>query len=98
MHATGEHTNGDKALRAIVRRLSNHTRSVSCPEIERIVLSDGCRVTDKGLELLTRRCHQLTHLQIPTSFSITNPALYHLLTKCANVQHLDITGMRHRDY
>lgn len=91
--STGEHINGDKALRAIVRRLSNHTRNVSCPEIERVMLSDGCRVTDKGLELLSRRCPQLTHLQIPMSFSITNQALYQMLTKCVNIQHLDVSGM-----
>lgn len=79
-------------MRAIVRRLSNHTRNVSCPGIERVMLSDGCRLTDKGLELLSRRCPELTHLQMPLSFNITNNALYQLTTKCINLQHLDASG------
>lgn len=88
----GETINGDRALRAIVRRLSNQTRNVACPEIERIFLSDGCRITDKGLELLSRRCPELTHLQIQMSFNVSHNALFHLTTKCTNLQHLDVSG------
>lgn len=88
----GEKINGDRALRSIVRRLSNYTRNVSCPEIERVMLSDGCRVTDKGMELLSRRCPELTHLQIQMSFNVSNAALFQLATKCTNLQHLDVSG------
>lgn len=89
----GERINGDRALRSIVRRLSNYTRNVSCPEIERVMLSDGCRITDKGMELLSRRCPELTHLQIQMSYSVSNAALFQLATKCTNLQHLDVTGL-----
>lgn len=89
---TGERINGDRALRSIVRRLSNYTRNVSCPEIERVMLSDGCRITDKGMELLSRRCPELTHLQIQMSYNVSNAALFQLATKCTNLQHLDVTG------
>lgn len=68
------------------------TRNVACPEVERVLLSEGCRVTDKGLELLSRRCPELTHLQIQMSCNITNNALFNLVTKCTNLQHLDVTG------
>lgn len=88
----GEAINGDRALRAIVRRLSNQTRNVACPEIERVLLSDGCRITDKGMELLSRRCPELTHLQIQMSFNVSHNALFHLTTKCTNLQHLDVSG------
>lgn len=88
----GEYINGDRALRSVFRRLSMQSRNVSCPEVERVLLSEGCRVSDKGLELLSRRCPELTHLQIQMSFNITNNALYNLVTKCTNLQHLDVTG------
>ncbi|XP_031626807.1 F-box/LRR-repeat protein 7 isoform X2 [Contarinia nasturtii] len=88
----GEGINGDRALRSIVRRLSNYTRNVSCPEIEKVMLSDGCRISDKGMELLSRRCPELTHLQIQMSYNVSNAALFQLVTKCTNLQHLDVTG------
>lgn len=88
----GERINGDRALRSIVRRLSNYTRNVSCPEIERVMLSDGCRISDKGMELLSRRCPELTHLQIQMSYNVSNAALFQLATKCTNLQHLDVSG------
>lgn len=56
------------------------------------MLSDGCRITDKGAELLSRRCPELTHLQIQMSFNVSNNALFQLTTKCTNLQHLDVSG------
>lgn len=85
--------NGDRALRSIFRRLSNQTRNVACPDVEKVMLSDGCRLTDKGLELVSRRCPELTHLQLQISVGISNTALYNLVTKCTNLQHLDVTGI-----
>lgn len=72
--------------------MSMQTKNVACPEVERVLLSEGCRITDKGLELLSRRCPELTHLQIQLSFNITHNALFNLVTKCTNLQHLDVTG------
>lgn len=60
--------------------------------MERVLLADGCRLTDRGLQLLSRRCPEITHLQIQNSVTITNQALSDLVTKCTNLQHLDITG------
>lgn len=88
----GEHIGGDKALKMIFRQLCGQTRNGSCPDVERVMLSDGCRISDKGLLLLTRRCPELTHLQLQTCVSVTNQALCDVLTKCTNLQHLDITG------
>uniref|UniRef100_A0A336K2Q1 CSON012005 protein n=1 Tax=Culicoides sonorensis TaxID=179676 RepID=A0A336K2Q1_CULSO len=88
----GENRSGDKALRTIFRRLCGQTRNGLCPTVERVMLSEGCKITDKGLQLLSRRCPGLSHLQLQNSTSVTNQALFDLATKCSNLQHLDITG------
>lgn len=83
---------GDKALKTIFKRLCRQTRSVNCVGVEHILLSEGCKVTDKGLHLLSRKCPELTHLQIQFSSTVTNSAITNVLTQCSNLQHLDITG------
>ncbi|XP_055610071.1 F-box/LRR-repeat protein 7 [Uranotaenia lowii] len=88
----GENNSGDRAIKTILRRLCGQTRNGACPGVERMLLSDGCRLTDKSLQLLSRRCPEITHLQIQNSVTITNQALFDLVTKCTNLQHLDITG------
>ncbi|XP_055387653.1 F-box/LRR-repeat protein 7 isoform X2 [Condylostylus longicornis] len=87
----GEHISGDRALKMIFRRLCGQTRNGACPDVQRVMLSEGCRISDKGLQLLTRRCPELTHLQLQ-SCTISNQALSDVLTKCTNLQHLDVTG------
>uniref|UniRef100_A0A1B0G6R9 F-box domain-containing protein n=1 Tax=Glossina morsitans morsitans TaxID=37546 RepID=A0A1B0G6R9_GLOMM len=88
----GEHLNGDKALKMIFRQLCGQTRNGSCPEVERVMLADGCKISDKGLQLLTRRCPELSHLQLQGCINVSNQALVDVLTKCTNIQHLDVTG------
>nr|XP_036228793.1 F-box/LRR-repeat protein 7 [Bactrocera oleae]XP_036228794.1 F-box/LRR-repeat protein 7 [Bactrocera oleae]XP_036228796.1 F-box/LRR-repeat protein 7 [Bactrocera oleae]XP_036228797.1 F-box/LRR-repeat protein 7 [Bactrocera oleae]XP_036228798.1 F-box/LRR-repeat protein 7 [Bactrocera oleae] len=88
----GEHLNGDKTLKMIFRQLCGQTCNGSCPEVERVMLAEGCRISDKGLQLLTRRCPELTHLQLQTCLQVSNQALMEVLTKCTNLQHLDVTG------
>lgn len=89
---SGEQISGDKALKNIFRRLCGQSRNGACPDIERVLLSNGCRISDKGLQLLARRCPELTHLQIQSSINVSNQALCDVLTKCTNLQHLDVTG------
>lgn len=89
----GEHISGDKAIRGVLRQLCGQGRTGACPSIEKVYLSDGVKLTDRGLILLARRCPELTHLQIHGCTDITNPALFELVTRCTNLQHLDITGM-----
>lgn len=88
----GDGISGDKVLKTIFRRLCGQTRNGSCLYVERVMLSEGCRVSDRGLQLLSRRCPELTHLQIQSSSTVTNHTLFDLVTKCTNLQHLDITG------
>lgn len=88
----GEHLNGDKTLKMIFRQLCGQSCNGACPEVERVMLAEGCRISDKGLQLLTRRCPELTHLQLQTCEGVSNQALVEALTKCSNLQHLDVTG------
>lgn len=62
------------------------------------MLSDGCRMSDRGMQLVSRRCPELTHLQLQNCVAVTNGALFDLVTKCSNLQHLDITGRRRRKW
>lgn len=88
----GDYLNGDKILRMIFRQLCGQSHNGSCPEVLRVMLSEGCRISDKGLQLLTRRCPELTHLQLQSCNEITQQAMVEVLTKCTNLQHLDVTG------
>lgn len=88
----GEGVCGDKAVRGVLRRLCGQNRTGACPTVERVFLSDGARLSDKGLTLLARRCPELTHVQLQGCAAITNTAIFELATRSTNLQHLDITG------
>lgn len=88
----GENTCGDKAVRCVLRRLCGRTRTGACPEVQRLFLNDGTKISDKGLTALARRCPELTHVQLHGSPNITNAAISELVARCPNLQHLDVTG------
>lgn len=88
----GENTCGDKAVRCVLRRLCGRTRTGACPEVQRLFLSDGTKISDKGLTALARRCPELTHVQLHGSPNITNAAISELVSRCPNLNHLDVTG------
>lgn len=89
---SGENLCGDKAVRSVLRRLCGQGTTGACPNVERVLLSDGAKITDKGLMQLSRRCTELTHLQLHGCSAVTNNAIFELATKCTNLQHLDLTG------
>lgn len=88
----GENISGDKAIRGVLRQLCGQGRTGACPSVEKVHLTDGCKLTDRSLLLLARRCPELTHLQIQGSVTVTNAALAEVTTRCTNLQHLDVTG------
>ncbi|XP_050544090.1 F-box/LRR-repeat protein 7-like isoform X2 [Daktulosphaira vitifoliae] len=88
---TGESTCGDKAIRCVLRRLCGQTRTGACPQVQRLFLSDGTKISDKSLIALARRCPELTHVQLHASPNITNAAISELVARCPNLQHLDVT-------
>jgi F-box and leucine-rich repeat protein 7 len=87
----GEGVSGDKALNCILRRLVDQSNE-KCSQVERVMLSDGCKLGDKGLQMIIRKCPNITHLQTQFCTSITNQSLIEFVSKCTNLQHLDITG------
>lgn len=93
IHLRGE-LRGDKVLKMIFKRLlGGQLMDPSLPFIERFYASHGCKMTDKSLGVLSRRCPELTHLQIQSSSEIYDSGVTEILNKCTNLQHLDLTGM-----
>ncbi|KAG5681138.1 hypothetical protein PVAND_010598 [Polypedilum vanderplanki] len=88
----GEEISGDKALSCILRRLQNESDEEKCLNVERVMLSEGCKITDKGLQMIVKACPNLTHLQAQFCTTFSNQSLIEFVSKCTNLQHLDITG------
>ena len=83
---------GDKLLKTIFKRLLGQMIEPSLPFIERVHVSHGCKLTDKSLGVISRRCPELTHLQVQSSNDIYDTGITEILNKCTNLQHLDLTG------
>lgn len=90
----GDTVIGDKALNCIFRK-TVECGDGSLPTIERVMISDGCKVSEKGIHTIIRRCPNITHLQIQFCNALTNSLLYEIVMKCINLQHLDLTGCPH---
>ncbi|CAH0562173.1 unnamed protein product [Brassicogethes aeneus] len=88
----GDKICGDKAVRGVLRQLCGQGRTGACPSVERVHVTDGAKLSDKSLLLLSRRCPELTHLQLHGCLTVTNNALFEIATRCANLQHLDVSG------
>lgn len=87
----GDDVNGDMALNHILRRLDDQTGEKRS-SVERVMLSEGCKLTEKGIQSIVRRCPNITHLQTQFCNSLSNQSIFDVVTKCTNLQHLDITG------
>lgn len=83
---------GDKAIKCVLRQLCGQGRTGACPSVEKIVITNGVKLSDKILVLLARRCPELTHLQLQGCTNLTNNALFEVCTRCTNLQHLDVSG------
>lgn len=87
----GEGMSGDRAIKSILRLLGRGSAG-TCPTIERVEVTGGAWMTDRGLSLLTARCPELTHLTVHGCTGVTNSAIFDLATKCTNLEYLDVTG------
>ena len=87
----GDDINGDVALNCILRKLVDQAGEKSS-SVERVMISEGCKLTEKGIQTIVRRCPNITHLQAQLCSSLTNQSLFEVVTKCTNLQHLDVTG------
>lgn len=91
IHINDEHLNIDKALKLLLRRLSQFTPHV-CLTLESINLKRCARLTDKGLHLIAKRCPELRQLELNGCRNITNMAICEVVSRCINLQHLNVTG------
>lgn len=94
IHLRGEFR-GDKQVKMIFKKLlvcGGHMLDSTLPFVERIFVSNGCKLTDKSLGMLSRRCPELTHLQVQSSNEIYDSGIVEVMEKCTNLQHLDLTG------
>ena len=87
---TGEKTDTDLALKTIIRLLSRN--SATKLPVDTLLLGGCGQLTDRGLAIVARRCPQLRRLEIQHCTNITNGGLMDLMTKCAFLDHLDVTG------
>jgi hypothetical protein len=83
--------NVDKALRYLTKRLSYNTPTV-CIIVERIVLGGCEKLTDRGLQVIAKRCPELRHLELQGCTRVTNSALFEIASYCVNMEYLDVTG------
>lgn len=87
----GDDVDGDKALSCILKRLTDQTHDKTS-SVERVMISEGCKLTEKGIQLIVRKCPNITHLQTQFCNLLTNQSMSDIVTKCINLQHLDVTG------
>lgn len=88
----GERICADKAIKSILRRLCGQGQNGSCPGVKQLFIYDGAKITDKGLTSLSRRCPELTHVQLQNCPTLTDSSISELVTRCPCIQRLDLTG------
>jgi F-box/leucine-rich repeat protein 7 len=81
----------DKAVKTLTKRLSYETPTI-CAIVERINLSGCERLTDKGLNIIAKRCPELRYLELQGCPNITNIALFEVVSNCVNLEHLNVAG------
>lgn len=67
--------------------------SYNLPMLSSSSTSNG--LSDKSLGAISRRCPELTHLQVQSSNEVYDSGVSEVLNMCTNLQHLDLTGCPH---
>lgn len=63
-----------------------------CPVVEKILINNCARLTDRGLQTLSRRCPELRHVEFRACVQLTDVGILELVSKCVHISHLDVTG------
>ena len=63
-----------------------------CPAVERVVINSCTRLTDRGLQTLSRRCPELRHVELRGCVQLTDVGVLELVSKCVHLSHLDVSG------
>jgi len=88
---TGDNLSVDRALKSITRVLGRASPPF-CPAVERVLLNGCGRLTDRGLQTLTRRCPELRHVEMRGCTQLTDVGVLELVSKCVHLSHLDVSG------
>ena len=92
----------DRAIRSILARLvwgggAREEPLRGAASVTTVRLGGSARLTDRTLALLARNCPSLTRLELQRCRNVTNGGILDLMTRCARVQHLDLTGKLRTD-
>ena len=88
----GARVDADLALRTILRLLSRNAAAKPSCVVEALSLGGCARLTDRGLAIVARRCPRLRRLEAQYCGNLTNGGVMDLVTKCAYLEHLDVSG------
>ena len=87
--------NADKTLQVLLSHLS---RDLTCQSVLKVCLNNSSGLTDKGLDVLSRNCPNLRHLEVHNSKTISNFGIQNLLDQCNHLSHLDLAGKKRYIY
>lgn len=85
----------DRGIRSLTRLIGGGSRGpmTVCVGVERLVV-DGrqSRLTDRGLQTAARCCPELRRLELPGCELVTDVGVGYVVSRCASLQHVDLTG------
>ncbi|XP_035207180.1 F-box/LRR-repeat protein 7-like [Stegodyphus dumicola] len=81
----------DRGLKTLFRLLCRDSPTV-CLAVEKISLSGCCRLTDKGLFTIARRCPELKTLEIRGCPLVSDAGIAEVMARCVSILKLDLTG------
>ncbi|XP_054708396.1 F-box/LRR-repeat protein 7-like [Uloborus diversus] len=88
---SSERIHVDRGLKTLFRLLCRDSPTV-CLAVERINLSGCCKLTDKGLFTIARRCPELKTLEIRGCALVSNTGIAEVTARCVHILRLDLTG------
>ena len=59
-------------------------------------MNGSARLTDRGLGLLGRHAPQLQGVELQHCPGVTNGGVLDLVSRCVDIQHLDVTGKQRK--
>ncbi|XP_015908575.1 F-box/LRR-repeat protein 7 [Parasteatoda tepidariorum] len=88
---SSERIHVDRGLKTLFRLLCRDSPTV-CLAVERISLNGCCKLTDKGMFTISKKCPELKSLEVKGCAFISNVGVSEVITRCVNLNRLDLTG------
>lgn len=76
----------------MLTKLLNRQTYPLCLCVENIKIKNSNRVTDRGIELISKLCTELKFLSLRNCVSIKSNSVEKLVESCENLKYLDLTG------